>query len=325
MRMPSLCFLKKYQDVLPLLLFIATGFCACSSSQPMEMEYVETPDVEDPFDNGYVGRLSFQGDTMRVLILGNSFSSDATAYLNEIVNEAGLNPKTFCIYNGVISGGGINEWIQSFEEDTPRPFYRMAGAMEMDVSGNLRDILGQQWDVCVFLQYSDVSYRWDSFETQLPKLVEIVKDNCHNPQLSLAYMMPWTHTAETTRHEWNGNISCARKIAKEYGITVFPVGTAIQNARYQKLDNGLYLTRDNWHLCHGVGRFVAACTLYESLLSSFAKRNILDIPVVHQLTEEEGKAVGTMVVDSTNASICKRCAFGAVEKPFAVTRDIASY
>ena len=81
----------------------------------------------------------------------------------------------------------------------------------------------------------------------------------------------------------------------------------------------MYLTRDDWHMCNGVGKFIAACTMYEGLFSSFAGKNILDNPDIHILTPEEADTKGAMAVDSSNESICKQCAFWAVEKPFAIT------
>lgn len=299
-----------------VVLAVVMMLCACSSSRSDEM--IEETEESDPFDIGYKGRVDFKGDTLRVLILGNSFSSDATIYLNEMSEASRLDHNRFCVYNGVISGGGITDWMKTLENDAERSYYRMAGAIAMNVSGALRDILNQPWDVCMILQKSDASFKWDSFGN-LSRLVDGIKSHCPNKQLQLAYMMPWTHTVEATRKEWAGNISCARKIAKEYGIRVIPVGTAIQNARKQGLDNELYLTRDGWHLCYGVGRFIAACAMYEGLLSSFAGKSILDNPGVHTFTPEEARVQGAMAVDSSNAMICKQCAFWAVEKPFATT------
>ena len=310
------CFSRPACCWLSAALAVMVMMCACSSSQYDEI--IEEPEGKYPFDIGYKGRVDFEGDTLRVLILGNSFSSDATTYLHELALAIGLDTKRFCVYNGVISGGGINDWKKTLDNNAERSYYRMAGAVAMNVSGSLHDILNQPWDVCVLLQSSDASFRWSSFDN-LPRLIEGIKNSCPNTQLKLAYMMPWTHTKKSTAKEWAGNISCARKIAMEYGIRVIPVGTAIQNARKQGLDNGMYLTRDEWHMCNGVGKFIAACTMYEGILSSFAGKSILENPDIHALTPEEADSRGAMAVDSSNERICKQCAFWAVEKPFSTT------
>ena len=302
--------------------------CACSSSQSDEMiggqdgnahsgsNYTEE---NDAFEAGYKGRLDFEGDTMRVLMLGNSFASDATLYLKDVTDSAGMDRKRFCVYTGVISGGGLAKWIETLETGVQQSYYRMAGAIKMNVTGALRDILNQPWDVCVILQNSDASYKWETFENTLQTLIDGIKNHCPNPRLKFAYMMPWTHTVQSTEKEWEGNISCAKKVAKEYGLRVLPVGTAVQNARSQGLDNGMYLTRDNWHMCSGVGKFVAACALYEGLLSSFAKRSILDNTLIYTLTADEAGSKGAMAVDSTNVDICRKAAYWAAEKPFEIT------
>ena len=317
MKIHPVSFTKLFLGWLSPVFIAVLMMCACSSSSSDEM--IEEPDENDSFEIGYHGRLDFDGDTLRVLILGNSFSGDATSYLKEVADGAGLDRNRFCVYNGMISGGGMTDWIKTLESGVERSIYRMAGAIKMNVSGPLEDVLNQPWDVCVLLQNSDASYNWGSFEHALPRLMEAVRSHCPNPHLQLAYMLPWTHTKKSTEKEWAGNISCARKIAKEYGLRVIPVGTAVQNARCQGLDNGMYLTRDNWHMCNGVGKFVATSALYEGLLSSFAKRSILDNPVIYEMTPEEASAKGAMALDENNARICKQCAFQAAEKPFETT------
>ena len=282
-------------------------------------DMIDDPKGNDPYDIESKGRIYFTGDTMRVLILGNSFSDDATTYLKEVTDGAELDADRFCVYIGYISGGGIAKWLETFENDIKKSYTLRAGNIKMNKSGTLKDILNQPWDVCVILQNSDASYRWSSFENILPTFIETIKSHCPNPQLQLAYMIPWSHTVKSSEKEWNGNIACAKKIADEYGIKVIPVGTAIQNARNYGLDNGMYLTRDNWHLCSGVGKFIANCTMYESLLSSFANKCILNNPVIHTLTPTEANASGAMAVDDSNEKICKQCAFKAVEEPFEIT------
>lgn len=316
MKVHAVCS-QKFAFVWLAVFFAIVMSYACSSSKADEM--VEEPEKEDPFVLSCKGRLAYEGDTMRVLILGNSFSADATTYLKEVADGAGLDRNRFCVYNAMISGGGMADWIETLENATQQSIYRMAGAIKMNTSGPLVDVLKQPWDVCLLLQNSDASYKWDSFENTLPRLIETIKNLCPNSNLLLAYMLPWSHTLNTNELEWTGNIACAKRIAKDYDITVIPIGTAIQNARCQGLDNGMYLTRDNWHLCNGVGKFIAASTLYEGLLSTFAKRSILDNPVVYTLSADEAEAKGAMMVDMSNERICKLCAYWAVEKPFEVT------
>ena len=120
----------------------------------------------------------------------------------------------------------------------------------------------------VLLQASDKSYVWDSCKQGLPELLDIVKANCLNKDVRLAYQLPWGHTEQTALSELEGNIECAKKLKEEYGIEhIIPVGVAVQNARNTTLNTTLYLTRDHWHLCMGVGRYVAACTFFESVIA----------------------------------------------------------
>jgi len=84
-----------------------------------------------------------------------------------------------------------------------------------------------------------------------------------------------------------------------------PCGTAIQNARTSAVGDSL--TRDGYHLDLHIGRFIAACTWYESLFGKEA-------PVARYRPEG---------VSDAEAAIAKRAAHAAVQQPFAVT-EIAS-
>jgi hypothetical protein len=82
---------------------------------------------------------------------------------------------------------------------------------------------------------------------------------------------------------------------------VVPSGTAIQNARTSVLGNDL--TRDGYHLSWGVGRFVAACTWYESLTG-------------HNVTNN---SYTSNLLSAKETQLAKKAAHFANLKPFNIT------
>ena len=80
-----------------------------------------------------------------------------------------------------------------------------------------------------------------------------------------------------------------------------PCGTAIQNARTSFIGDSL--TRDGYHLDLHIGRFIAACTWFESL---FGQQAPIDRYYPDQVSEAQ-------------AEVARQAAHAAVKQPFAVT------
>ena len=261
---------------------------------------------------------------LRVLILGNSYAIDGTAYLADLIEAADLNETQIGFYQGSIGGAGLQEWIDVFEKNQSMNYSRVAGRLEMNHKGTLGDVLAQEWDVVVFLHTSSKSYKWETFEGNIEKLLAIIRNGCPNPQLRVAYAMPWGHTAASTPKELEGNIACAKRLADDYGVEIIPVGVAVQNARCTSLCDESYLTRDDWHLAYGVGRYVAACTWYETLLSPLAHLTVEGNTATHPISSKEAAAApkGAQPVDDTNRILCQQCAFYAVRDVYTVRTNI---
>ena len=61
-------------------------------------------------------------------------------------------------------------------------------------------------------------------------------------------------------------MSAVKKVSKDTGIKmVIPSGTAVQNARTTSLKDTM--TRDGYHLHKVYGRYVAACTWFETVFN----------------------------------------------------------
>lgn len=298
-------------------LYLISCFFVLSSCFPVENENTLPPsEIVD-----YPVQVPIIGDSVRVVVLGNSFSVDATAYLSDLVTSACLDTSRICVYNGVINGGTVSDWVELYNSGQNKTFTKMAGCGPKVLWAPVSDVLKLRWDVCVFLQSSAVSYSWDSFEGVLDELVSIVRANCPVKNLVMAYAMPWSHTIDSHPREFDGNVECAIRLSRQYGIRVIPVGMAIQNARNTRLDNGLYLTRDKWHLCHGVGRYVAACTWFQVLFGDAFDVSVLNNNALPHPSDEEKSTEGYLSVDENNRYLCQRCAYQAVISPFIVKKS----
>ena len=258
---------------------------------------------------------------LRVFIMGNSYTLDVTAYLEDLIRAANINLDQLGIYAGIFNGGQLADWVSRYNYGSDVTLQKMAGNIIMNEKGSVKELLNQEWDLIVLLQASNVSYDWSTFEKSLPELLSIIHENCINKDVKIAYQIPWGHTEDTAPQELAGNIECTQKLMEEYKITdIIPIGTAVQNARNTSLNTPLYLTRDNWHLCMGVGRYLAACTFFESVITPISHISVLGNTAIHQLTDDEKyKYNGSVAVDETNRLLCQLCALDAVKFPFVVT------
>lgn len=258
---------------------------------------------------------------LRVFIMGNSYTLDVTAYLEDLIRAANINLDQLGIYAGIFNGGQLADWVSRYNYGSDVTLQKMAGNIIMNEKGSIKELLNQEWDLIVLLQASNVSYDWSTFEKSLPELLSIIHENCINKDVKIAYQIPWGHTEDTAPQELAGNIECTQKLMEEFEITdIIPIGTAVQNARNTSLNTPLYLTRDNWHLCMGVGRYLAACTFFESVITPISHISVLGNTAIHQLTDDEKyKYNGSVAVDETNRLLCQLCAINAVKFPFVVT------
>jgi hypothetical protein len=149
----------------------------------------------------------------------------------------------------------------------------------------------------------------------LAEVVEFVGSKCG--QVKLAWHMTWAYQQDTT-HFGFANYQCEQKkmydaildavkscvlSTNEFSM-LFPVGTAIQNARTSYL--GDTLTRDGFHLTIPYGRYIAALTWGRVLTGKSV----------------EGIAYAPEGVDEALKAIAIESVENAVKSPFEVTQSI---
>ena len=244
-------------------------------------------------------------DTLRILAIGNSFTTDAMTYIDTIVMASGIDTGRLCLYDVCKGGASFDTWIETFHDKSAVNLNRITGGVTMASQGTLSQLLNQPWDVIVVQQVSDLSYVWSSY-TSLRQYVELITTACPNKSVCLAFQLTWSHTASEMPYVMQGNVACCQKMAQRYGIDVIiPTGTAIQLARGTQLNDDAYMTRDNWHLNTGMACYIASCTWFEALL-----RPVFGIPVVGNTAKPHN--------DYTEADILlgQQCAERAVLQPY---------
>lgn len=212
---------------------------------------------------------------IKILAIGNSFSSDTTAYLHAIAESAGVETKVGNLYIGgcplvkhwenIESGAEAYAYLENGE-----PTGRMVSINNM--------LAEDDWD---FVTLQQASYHSGMPETFYPYITQVsgfVREKC--PRAEQMINETWAYDTDS-KHAHFPNYQKSQpamyhllknaysEAAKKLGLRVIPVGDVIQELRksplFQKEHVGYSLTRDGFHLSLTYGRYAAAATWFEKL------------------------------------------------------------
>ena len=259
--------------------------------------------------------LRAQGDTIRVLAIGNSFSEDAIEqYLYELGREAGVE---MIIGNGYRGGQGFaSHWRDVTEGNNTFEYRKVVRGMRTNRHNTaLGTIVGDEpWDFVTVQQVSQESGLYGTFEPCMTELLQYAASLCPNPSARYGYHMTWAYSHDSThggfanygssqQAMYDSIVSAVRMAMTVHPELTFmvPCGTAIQNARGSWLGDNM--NRDGYHLDLKFGRYTAACTWLERLTG---------ISPVGMRFRPDG-------VDALTALTCQVAAHRACAAPYEVT------
>ena len=271
---------------------------------------------------------------LRVLAIGNSFSDDAMEYLPSFVDN--LECEHFELARLYIGGCSLERHVREYRQgNASYQFYHYdydAYEPESDKihewkkDSELRTMeyvlkMGE-WDIITMQQASHDSGQYESYQPHLQRLIDVVKQA--QPQARLAWHMTWSYSTNSThgsfpRYDkdqmkmYNAICNCVEQLkadADEIDI-IIPSGSMIQSLRASAVNNTPFdLTRDGYHMGHGIGRYAVACLWYEALVKPYTNRSM------------KGNTLrvskGLVAVSDIVAAYCQIAAETAVRKPMEI-------
>jgi len=267
-----------------------------------------------------------ENKTIKILCIGNSFSQDATQYIYDIAQSAGVSVVIGNLYS---SGCSLERhWKNAESNYSAYTYYKWTSPdMQTTEKQTIKAaVLDEKWDYITFQQFSGDSGFYSTFQPYLNKLSGYVKKL--SPNSKLALNMTWSYASDST-HEYfasynNNQKSMYYSIADAYNQAIIgtdidiiiPCGTAIQNARTNPYLNVIDddLTRDGHHLNTGIGRYIAGLTFFQTLIvnqESITKDLFTDVSFIPD------------TIDSNEdlAYLAKIAVINAVKYPFIITYD----
>ena len=252
---------------------------------------------------------------MKILAIGNSFSDDSMEYVYPVLKALGVED----IYLGNLYIGGceIHRHVDNLRNDAPLYEYRTNAQdkWENELEYHMKDGVSQHaWDVISMQQGSHDSGLKASYEL-LPELIEFVRAKQGN--VKLAWNMTWAYQQDSThfgfanyqndqKTMYNAILDAVKDCVMSTGefSLLFPVGTAVQNARTSYL--GDTLTRDGFHLSIPYGRYLAALVWGRVLTG----KSVEGIAYAPDGVTDDMKAIAIESVEN------------AVKSPFTVTQSV---
>jgi len=255
-----------------------------------------------------------------VLFIGNSFSIDTSALLPDILSSMGINTvNVYVLYKGGCSMRQHYEYFKSDKAVYDFYQYNSRGTTKLDGSITIREAMRRvPYDVVVFQQYSLESGNYTSYEPYLSRIIQAFRLVTTSPRTTFAFNQTWayasTHkeigkTYPTQESMWRQIVQSVQKMRANSGIDlIIPCGTAIQNARAanKTFQQNNEFCRDGQHLDNYMGRYVAACTFFESIIGPAMGRSIRDdLSII-------GKSSDPNQVNNKNRRLLQNCARLAV-------------
>ncbi len=220
---------------------------------------------------------------MKILAIGNSFSQDATAYLQPMAAAGGRAAE---VVNLFIPGCSLETHWRCALDGQPAYSWQRDG-LDTGRMVSLRGALsGQEWDAVTMQQASSLSGRPETYAPYLAELCGFVRALAPQAKLYLhetwAYEADSDHGAFPAYHSNQNEMYIRLKDAytaasASLGLPLIPSGDVIQALRgteafcYAK--GGPSLCRDGFHLDLLYGRYAAAAVWYESLLGGDIRQN----------------------------------------------------
>ena len=279
---------------------------------------------------------------LRVLMIGNSYTNDCSAYSPLLIEELSKTT-TITLGTTYVSGASIDDYISLFDNDTASITYYKYNALsgKYDAAATSKTlkqcIANEPWDIIVFQQSSSIQGTWSSF-SNLNSLIDKVLGyhaSVHTNPVKVGWMFPQLRYASISSTTYEMVVDCVNKVMQTTPCSFFfPCGTAVQNARGTSLDSigdaGHLCADDNGHLQSGLPSLIPSYVTALKILElagepwhDVLKDTIRPVSEWCEAINSPGEnPPGTIVsvgVTDANCYLAAKCAVAALKFPTTVS------
>ncbi len=213
---------------------------------------------------------------MKILSIGNSFSTDSHKWLHKLAQLNGLNIETANLF---IGGCSLETHWKNFTENNADYSLEINGNDGNEMISISQALDMAEWDVITFQQASHFSGMQNTYQPYLSDLANEVKKA--QPGAEFYFHRTWAYEIDSPHpgfSDYNHNqkemfdkiVSASQFAAESIGAEIIPTGSVIQKIRetvpdFDYKNGGISLCRDGFHLSFDYGRFAAAAIWIHTL------------------------------------------------------------
>lgn len=219
---------------------------------------------------------------MKILAIGNSFSQDATRYLQDIAASAG---EELFVRNLYIGGCSLEMHSKNIAENAAAYLYEENTVGMEKIS--IPDALAREdWDYVTVQQVSGFSGKIETYEPYLTEVLDTVKTIC--PQAKIAFHRTWAYEIDSGHghfayymknqsNMYHAIVEATSEAAAKHTLPIIGSGDFIQHLRsippFDYKNGGISLCRDGFHMSLDYGRFAVGLVWFKF----FTKKNAANV------------------------------------------------
>ena len=247
---------------------------------------------------------------MKILAIGNSFSEDATRYLHQIGEAAGVENQIVNLY---IGGCPLETHWQNIETNA-RAYQLQINGMKTDHTVSIQEMLDAHlWDVIVTQQASHDSGWIESYEPFLGLMLEYLHER--QPSARIMLHETWAYASDSShprfiryqrsqKEMFEKLYNAYHTMASKYALPLIRSGELIQVLRtteYFDEDIGRHaICRDGFHMSLVYGRYAVAC-LWAKMLWGISLKDNAYVPTQRMADLEEYFPLGEVDMEAIQA------------------------
>lgn len=214
---------------------------------------------------------------MKVLSIGNSFSTDAHKWLHKLAKDNGIELETVNLF---IGGCSLETHWKNAQENNAHYDLELNGENAERKISIAEALELKKWDIITLQQASSLSGMYETYEPYLSSLVMVVRKA--QPDAKIYFHQTWAYETDSDHGgfvNYNNDQkemycrikeACA-KAARSINAELIPSGKVIQTLRetvpeFNYKNGGLSLCRDGFHLSLDYGRYAVAAVWLHTIM-----------------------------------------------------------
>lgn len=277
--------------------------------------------------------------SLKILTFGHSYTVDSYEYLDDLINETGISDIVLaryyegnCSLDSYLKYAKSSQNVRGKSQNIQYFEYKGTGDYSLSYPSIIDALEKYDWDCIVFQTSITEAGFYEKVITPLTELIDYVKKICkakHGKEPIIGWHMFWafgsqlpslqtTYMGNQELNYWSHVNVSKQLMEKNIVQLVIPTGTTVQTLRNSILNNSYCsnsiayeLTRDGFHLDVGVGRYVAACTWFETFIKPSFGLSIKDLSFTP-------KGFNAVPVTSSNLSLLKKAVISSYNNPYNI-------